>query len=146
MGNAARKPSASVSLTLGVTDITIKYSRPPLNGKTLAQWLDRNQALYGQVWREGANEATTISFSTEVKIEGQPLAAGTYALFMIPSAGDWTVVFNKVAQWGAFTYKQDQDALRVKSRRGRESTLSGCSTAFPWLQQVQLKSCCNGKS
>ncbi len=70
---------------------------------------------YGKVWRSGANEATTITFDKDVMIEGQPLKAGTYALFTIPNATEWTVIFNKTAeQWGAFKYEEAQDALRVK--------------------------------
>jgi hypothetical protein len=69
---------------------------------------------YGKVWRTGANQATTISFGSDVTVEGQPLAAGTYALFAIPTPGEWTIIFNKTAkQWGAFEYDAGQDALRV---------------------------------
>jgi hypothetical protein len=69
---------------------------------------------YGELWRAGADEATTISFDRNVTIEGQALAAGRYALFLIPTANEWTVVFNKVAeQWGAFKHDPASDALRV---------------------------------
>jgi hypothetical protein len=69
---------------------------------------------YGQVWRAGADEATTITFDRDVKIEGQALPKGTYALFAIPTATTWTLIFNKTAkQWGAFDYDVKQDALRV---------------------------------
>ena len=69
---------------------------------------------YGQVWRSGANEATTITFDQPVMVEGQPLAAGTYSLFTIPTEKQWTMIFNKTAkQWGAFKYDDKQDALRV---------------------------------
>jgi tetratricopeptide (TPR) repeat protein len=70
---------------------------------------------YGQVWRAGANENTTITFSDPVTIEGQALDKGTYGLHMIPAENEWTVIFSKDAKdWGSFTYKQDDDALRVK--------------------------------
>ena len=70
---------------------------------------------YGEVWRTGANEATTFTVSKAVKINGQPLPAGTYALFTVPGATEWTIVFNKTAQqWGAFKYDAKEDALRVK--------------------------------
>jgi tetratricopeptide (TPR) repeat protein len=66
------------------------------------------------VWRAGANENTTIQFTDPVSIEGKPLAAGTYGLHMIPGENEWTVIFSKSsASWGSFTYKQDEDALRV---------------------------------
>ena len=68
---------------------------------------------YGQVWRLGANEATTITFSTPVKIEGKDVPAGTYALFAIPGKDKWTFIVNKNAkQWGAFKYQQSEDLLR----------------------------------
>ena len=72
-------------------------------------------APYGQVWRAGANENTTITFTDPVTIEGQALDKGTYGLHMIPGENEWTVIFSKAANdWGSFSYKQDDDALRVK--------------------------------
>jgi tetratricopeptide (TPR) repeat protein len=69
---------------------------------------------YGQVWRAGANENTTIAFSDPVTIEGQPLDKGVYGLHMIPGENEWTVIFSHAAtSWGSFTYKQAEDALRV---------------------------------
>jgi hypothetical protein len=69
---------------------------------------------YGQVWRAGANENTTIEFSDPVVVEGKPLAAGTYGLHLIPGEQEWTVIFSKAAtSWGSFTYDQKEDALRV---------------------------------
>ena len=69
---------------------------------------------YGQVWRAGANENTTITFANDVTIEGKPLAAGTYGLHMIPNENDWTVIFSKMhTAWGSFSYKESEDALRV---------------------------------
>jgi len=71
---------------------------------------------YDQVWRTGANEATTITFSDDVTVEGTKLPAGTYGLFTIPGKDEWTVVFNKGAkQWGAYEYKQADDVLRIKA-------------------------------
>ncbi len=72
---------------------------------------------YGEVWRSGANENTTITFSTTVKVEGHELPAGTYGFQTIPAEGDWTVIFSKDAnEWGAFSYKQADDALRVQAK------------------------------
>jgi tetratricopeptide (TPR) repeat protein len=96
---------------IGITDITINYHRPLTNGRQIWGKL----APYGQVWRAGANENTTITFSDPVTIEGQPLDKGTYGLHMIPGENEWTVIFSKDANsWGSFSYKQDDDALRVK--------------------------------
>jgi hypothetical protein len=104
-------PNASVAQTIGVTEVTISYGRPGVKGRTI--WGEL--VPYGEVWRTGANEATTISFSKDVTIEGERLPAGTYALFTIPKENEWIVVFNKNAQqWGAFDYNASQDALRVK--------------------------------
>ncbi len=104
-------PAATVAQTIGVTDITVKYHRPLAKGRKVFGGLEP----YGKVWRAGANDATTIAFSTDVKIEGQPLPAGTYALFMLPTETEWTIIFNKTAkQWGAFNYKEADDALRIK--------------------------------
>ncbi|MFH1176854.1 MAG: DUF2911 domain-containing protein, partial [Acidobacteriota bacterium] len=70
---------------------------------------------YDEVWRTGANEATTITFSTDVSVEGKPLAAGTYGLFTIPGKQEWTLIFSRGAKlWGAYEYKQEEDAPRVK--------------------------------
>jgi hypothetical protein len=72
---------------------------------------------YGKVWRTGADEATTITFSADVTVEGQRLAAGTYGLFSVPTADGWTWVFNSEAkQWGAYEYKDSKDVLRVVAK------------------------------
>src|SRR5215212_8662680 len=73
-------PNATLTQTVGLTDITIKYSRPGVKGRTI--WGDL--VPYGKVWRTGANEATTISFSDDVTVEGQKLPKGTYSLHTVP--------------------------------------------------------------
>jgi len=104
-------PNASISQTIGITEVTLHYSRPGINGRAIWGGL----VPYNEVWRTGANENTTISFSTPVKIEGHELPAGLYGLQTIPAPGEWTVIFSKDAQlWGAFDYKQEHDALRVQ--------------------------------
>ena len=104
-------PKAGVSQTVGVTDISISYSRPGVKGRII--WGEL--VPYGKVWRAGADEATKITFSTDVLIEGKKLSAGSYGLFVIPNKNEWTIIFNKVAdQWGAFEYNESQDALRLK--------------------------------
>jgi hypothetical protein len=101
---------ALVSQRIGITDITVNYHRPLANGRQI--W--GKVVPYGQVWRAGANENTTITFTDPVMIEGQPLDKGTYGLHMIPNENEWTVIFSKVSTaWGSFTYKQEDDALRV---------------------------------
>jgi hypothetical protein len=101
---------ALITQRIGITDITISYHRPLANGRQI--W--GKVAPYGQVWRAGANENTTITFTDPVSIEGQALDKGTYGLHMIPGENQWTVIFSKDARdWGSFSYKQDDDALRV---------------------------------
>jgi hypothetical protein len=107
-------PPAVVKTTVRGTDVTIDYSKPSLKGR--AAFGEKSPlAPVGEVWRTGANEATTFTVSKPVKINGQPLAAGTYGLFTIPGATEWTIIFNKTAkQWGAYEYKAADDVLRVK--------------------------------
>jgi hypothetical protein len=101
---------ASVTQTVGLTDMTITYSRPGVKGRQIWGGL----VPYDKVWRTGANEATTISFGDDVMINGQALPKGTYSLHTIPGRDSWTIIFNKTAnQWGSFNYDAAQDALRV---------------------------------
>ena len=102
---------ALITQRIGITDITINYHRPLANGRQIWGKL----VPYGQVWRAGANENTTITFSDPVAIEGQALDKGTYGLHMIPGENEWTVIFSKNStSWGSFAYKENEDALRVK--------------------------------
>ncbi len=104
-------PNATISQTIGITDVTITYSRPGVKGREVWGKL----VPYNQVWRTGANENTTITFTDPVKIDGQTLPAGTYGLQTIPTADEWTIILSKNAKaWGAFSYKQEDDALRFK--------------------------------
>ena len=103
-------PNASVSQMIGLTEVTLHYSRPGVKGRKI--WGDL--VPFKQVWRAGANENTTITFSTPVTIGGKELAAGTYGLQTIPDADSWTIIFSKDAKlWGAYDYKAENDALRV---------------------------------
>ena len=101
---------AEISQKIGITNITINYHRPLVKNRKIWDGL----VPYGKVWRAGANENTTISFSDPVMIEGKPLDKGTYGLHMIPNAAEWTIIFSKNStSWGSFTYDQAEDALRV---------------------------------
>ena len=105
-------PAASVSLDLGLTHVEITYHRPAVKGRVIWGGL----VPYGEVWRAGANEATTISFSTAVKVADHDVPAGTYAFFAIPGKTRWTLILDKEPkQWGAFDYKPDQDLLRFEA-------------------------------
>lgn len=122
-GNNTR---ATISEEVGITSITIKYSRPDVNKREGKIWGDGNLVTYGfstqnfisnkntSPWRAGANENTTITFEHDVKVEGQPIKAGTYGLFMAMGADDVTVIFsNQHEAWGSFYYDEKYDALRV---------------------------------
>ena len=101
---------AVVTQRIGLTDITINYHRPLVNGRKIWGGLEP----YGKVWRAGANVNTTITFSDPVTVEGKPLARGTYGLHMIPGEDQWTVIFsNASTSWGSFSYDPAEDALRV---------------------------------
>jgi Protein of unknown function (DUF2911) len=130
--------AASVMQRIGVTDITITYSRPGVKGRTIfGDWpadlvyatdqatLDnqykRSPGLpivpNGHVWRTGANEATQFTITDDVMINGQKLPAGNYSLHTIPANDEWTIIFNGTAnQWGSFSYDPKKDALRIKAR------------------------------
>lgn len=121
-------PKSTVSQTVGVTDVTVIYSRPSV----------RDRKIWGalvpmdQVWRTGANEATIVKFSSDVKINGNALAGGTYSLHTIPGEKEWTVIFNKVAdQWGSYSYDAAKDALRVKAKPEASSHHEMLTFEFP---------------
>ena len=102
-------PSASVSQTIGTTTVEVHYHRPAVRGRQIFGSL----VPFGQVWRTGANEATTIRFSDPVQVNGQKVPAGTYALFSIPNQDHWTIIFNRRArQEGAWEYDPREDVLR----------------------------------
>jgi hypothetical protein len=102
--------AAEVKQRIALTDVTIKYHRPLVNGRKIWGGL----VPYGKVWRAGANENTTIEFSDPVAVEGKPLAKGVYGLHMIPNPDSWTVIFSKTnTGWGSYSYDPKDDALRV---------------------------------
>ena len=118
---------AVVIQRIGITDIRVNYHRPLANGRQI--W--GKVVPYGQVWRAGANENTTITFSDPVTIEGQPLDKGTYGLHMIPGENQWTVIFSKNSTaWGSFSYKQDEDALRVNVKPQPADTYNALTYDF----------------
>jgi pimeloyl-ACP methyl ester carboxylesterase len=102
-------PRASVMQAVGGGEVRIAYGRPAVKERKI--WGEL--VPYGRVWRAGANEATTMTFSQDVQIEGHALPAGTYTFFVIPGEAEWTAIFNRVPrQWGAFNYNPAFDALR----------------------------------
>ncbi|WP_296701725.1 DUF2911 domain-containing protein [Algoriphagus sp.] len=119
---AQEKPSPAKTAegTVGDAKITINYSSPAVKGRVI--WGDL--VPLDQVWRAGANEATTFTTSKDIMVEGKKLPAGTYGFFVIPGETQSTLIFNKVAkQWGAFDYDASQDVLRVTVPSQQTSTM-----------------------
>lgn len=111
-------PAATLMQTVGITDITVKYSRPNMKGREIFGKL----IPYDKVWRTGANQATNIELSTDVSIGGQKLAAGKYSIVSFPGASEWTVVFSKDLAVNEGSYKEENDALRVKAKASECAT------------------------
>ena len=122
-GDKSKRPSPPAIVTETISSgaiITIDYSQPSLKGRKVGTEL----APYGQVWRTGANEATSFEVNKDVKVEGQSLAAGKYGLYSIPGEKEWTIIFSKTwKQWGT-QYKEADDALRVKVSSAKTETLT----------------------
>lgn len=126
-----RSQYAEVTQRIGVTDITIKYSRPLVNNRKIWDGL----VPYGKVWRTGANTNTTITFSTPVTIEGKLLEKGTYGLHTIPNAGEWIIIFSRNStSWGSFTYDEAEDALRVNVKTKPADMHNALTLEFDELQ------------
>ena len=122
--------------TIGGVEVTLEYGRPNVKGREIWGGL----VPWGKIWRTGADEATTISFSADVMIGGEKLAAGTYGLFTVPGKDSWEFVFNSVAeQWGAYEYSAGKDVLRVTAEPGEaehveamEFVIDGSSVVLRW--------------
>ena len=133
---------ARLTQRIGLTDISIDYHRPLVNGRKIFGGL----LAYGKVWRAGANENTIFEVTDAVAINGQPLPKGTYGLHMVPSESAWIVIFSKnSAAWGSFTYDQAEDALRVTvAARTIETTKSSpmnstTPSPIPWWSRCAGK-------
>jgi hypothetical protein len=111
-------PPAQVSEKIGSSTVTIDYSQPSKKDRDIFGGL----VPYGKVWRTGANEATWIEVSADVKVQEQTLKAGKYGVFTIPGENDWTIIFNsKWDQWGSSGYDESADVLRVKAKTSSTS-------------------------
>lgn len=94
---------------VGDVKVSVQYGSPSVKGREVWGAL----VPYGEVWRSGANDATWVEFSKDIMVNNQPLAAGKYGFFTIPSEGEWTVILNEVWDiWGAYDYDESRDVLR----------------------------------
>lgn len=113
-------PSAKIAQKVGLTDVTVDYSRPSTKGRKVFGEL----VPFGQVWRTGANGATILSFSTEVKLGGVAVPAGSYALYSIPGKASWTIILSKNTKlWGAIGYDAKDDVLRFEASPAKTSRM-----------------------
>lgn len=130
----------TVTQEFGLGNVTVKYSRPNVKGRKIFSGL----LPYGEVWRTGANSATLIRFSDNVTLEGNPVAAGEYALFTIPGKDMWTIILNKgTKQWGAYEYKAADDVLRFQVKAAKlndkaETFTIGFNEVFPSTAKLSL--------
>ena len=103
-------PKSTLTQLVGLTEVTITYHRPGVKGRVIFGDL----VPYGELWRTGANNSTTIKVSDDVMFEGQIVSAGEYALFTIPEKNEWTIVLSKSIGWGTGNYKEEEDVARFK--------------------------------
>jgi len=109
-------PQATIIQKVGLTDVQVEYSRPSTKGRKIFGEL----VPFGQVWRTGANAATIVTFSTDVKVEGQEVTKGSYALYSIPDKNDWTFILSKNTKlWGSTGYDAADDAIRFRVKPGK---------------------------
>jgi len=109
----APSPTVELKQKIGLTDVSLAYSRPSMRGRAVVGEL----VPFGEVWRTGANASTKITFADEVTFGGQKVAAGTYALYSIPGQNEWTIILSENTElWGSMGYTPDQDLIRVQVR------------------------------
>lgn len=118
---AQKSPRLEAKGAINGANIIIDYGAPSVKGRTIWGGLEK----YGQVWRAGANENTTVTIDKDVKVNGKDLAAGKYGFFIIPNeSGDWVAIFSKKNDaWGAYSYSESDDALRVMVKPQLDATV-----------------------
>lgn len=112
----APSPSSKLQQTVGLTEVTVEYSRPSVKGRTI--FAEDGLVPFGKMWRTGANRNTVVTFGDDVKVEGHKLKAGAYALYTIPGADAWTIIFYAdTDNWGLpRAYDADKEAARFVVR------------------------------
>ena len=129
-------PHASVTQRLGLTDITVDYHRPAVGKRKI--WGEL--VPYAEVWRAGANENTTITFSTLVSVGGKQVPAGTYGLHMIPTQTTWTIILSSVSSaWGSFTYDEKEDVVRLTATPAQAEFEESLEYRFEKLTETSVE-------
>lgn len=129
-------PQETISGKIDGATVQIVYCKPSARGRKIMGGL----VPFGEVWRTGANAATTIEFDKAVKIEGKELPAGKYELFTIPTENEWTIIFQKYGkQWGAFSYKKENDVLRVNVKPKKTDSFVETFTITVGNDDVNMK-------
>ena len=130
------KKRASPHETVTGTNVKVVYGRPYKKGRDIFGGLE----AYGKVWRTGADEATEITFEKGVVVGGKQVSAGTYTLFTIPGKDEWTVILNKqLKQWGAFSYDQSKDLVRVTAKPKHLDKVVEQFTITPKANELQIE-------
>jgi len=111
-------PPAKAEGTIDGIKVTIDYHQPSAKGRKIMGGL----VPYGEVWRTGANNSTSIEFSSDVKIEGKALPKGKYGLYTVPGENEWVIIINKTVDWGAYKYNKADDVLRVSVKPGKAAS------------------------
>lgn len=115
-----KSPLASVKQAVGLSEVSIEYSRPSKNGRVVMG----DVVPFGEVWRTGANASTKVTFGEDVQINGKDIKAGTYSLYTIPQKNEWTVILNKNLElWGSDGYQESEDAARFVVKTGKTAEL-----------------------
>jgi hypothetical protein len=128
-------PPATAEGTIGNVKVTINYHQPSARGRKIMGGL----VPFGEVWRTGANNTTSIEFSAPVKIEGKDLPAGKYGLYTIPGENEWVIIINKGVDWGAYKYKQEDDLLRINVKPKKTDSFVETFTIAVVKDAVELK-------
>ena len=129
-------PPSIAEGTIDGAKLKVDYSTPSAKGRKMLGGIE----AFGKVWRTGANEATVFETDKPLKVEGQDLAAGKYELFTIPGENEWVIIFQKYGkQWGAYSYKDSNDVLRVKVKPGKTDAFVETFNISIGKDQVTLK-------
>jgi hypothetical protein len=128
-------PPAKAESTIDGVKVTVNYHQPSAKGRKIMGGL----VPYGEVWRTGANNTTSIEFSENVKVEGKALPKGKYGLYTVPGENEWVIIINKTIDWGAYKYKKEDDVLRVNVKPGKTASFVETFTISVEKDKVVLR-------